>query len=105
MRKYEKNIDDYYSPDSTPDLYLDEDLVILVLDSIDKIETDDEIEVREVIKKIESIQRDYCINKITLEESKSKIRYISEQFFNKYEYWPYVTKTYDAFYRYFDKQE
>lgn len=103
MRKYDKKTDKYYSPDSTPDLYLDEETVDSVLDSIEAYKADEEVEVRKIIKEIEALHRDACLEKISLNDSKAQIKKLSDKFLEKYGFWPYLTKTFTAFYGHFDK--
>ena len=103
MRKYNNNVDEYYSPDATPDLYLDDETVNSVLEQISRIETEEEIEVRTLIKKIETLHRNACLGGISLEASKQEIRKLSDSFLEKFGFWPYLTKTFTAFYKSFEK--
>lgn len=103
MRKYNEKTDKYYSPDATPDLYLDEETVNSVLASIEDFKGDEEVEVKNLIKEIEALHRDACLEKISLKDSKTQIKKLSDKFLEKYGFWPYLTKTFAAFYGHFDK--
>jgi len=101
MRPYNKDIDTYYSPDDTPDLYLTEEQVNNTLEMLSEINEPSEIAVRDVIKRIETINREEKLGIISTKDSFSKIRTISDDFLDKYGFWPYITKTFENFYESF----
>jgi len=103
MRPYNEDLDNYYSPDDTPELYLTENQVDFVLTRLSVINDPAEIEVREIIRDIESINRMEKLGNIREEESADKIKTLSNNFLKKYGFWPYKTKTHESFYKYFDK--
>ncbi|MDR1468628.1 MAG: hypothetical protein LBT00_04980 [Spirochaetaceae bacterium] len=103
MRAYNKNLDEYYSPDDTPELYLTDEQINGVLNSLPHIDKPAEINVREAIKEIETINREEKLGNILPAESSVKIRNISNGLLQKYGFWPYVTKTFELFYKSFEQ--
>ena len=103
MRAYNKDLDEYYSPDDTPELYLTDEQINAVLNSLPHIDKPAEINVREAIKQIETINREEKLGKISASESSAKIRNISNDFLRKYGFWPYITKTFELFYKSFER--
>jgi hypothetical protein len=103
MRAYDKNLDEYYYSDDTPELYLTDEQIDDVLNSLPYIDDPAEINVRETIKQIEIINREEKLGKITPSESGARIRDISNNFLRKYDFWPYVTKSFELFYKAFEQ--
>jgi hypothetical protein len=102
MRPYDKNLDSYYSPDDTPELYLTENQVNCALEKLPFINEPAEIAVIEVIKEIEHINRMEKTGSITEHESSKKIKEISNSFLKEHGFWPYITKTHERFYKSFE---
>lgn len=103
MRAYNSKIDKYYSPDDTPELYLTDEQIELGLSLVPIYKEDSEIEVRELIRKIEIINQQEKLLKVSKEESFKVNKELANNFFRKYGFWPYLTKTYKNFYSYFIK--
>lgn len=104
IRKYNADIDEYYSPDDTPNLFLTEEQVEEVLASIPKINEESELEAIEIIRKIEKLQRDEKLGEISNDECVKENDKISDYFLKKYGFWPYVTNIYKNFYMSFVKK-
>jgi hypothetical protein len=103
MRPYDKDMDRYYSPDDTPELYLTEEQINDAFDSLPYMNENAEINVRETIKQIETINREEKLGKISSSESAAKIKTLSNDFLQKYGFWPYVTKSFELFYKSFEQ--
>lgn len=103
MRAYNKEIDGYYSPDSTPTLYLTEEQVNTVLCKLPCINTPSEITVRETIRIIEKLNREEKLGSISGSDATKKIAEISNAFLHEYGFWPYITKTHEQFYKSFEE--
>jgi hypothetical protein len=103
MRPYNKDLDEYYSPDDTPELYLTEEQINCTLDSLPCMNENAEINVREIIKQIETINREEKLGEISSSESAAKIGIISNDFLQKHGFWPYVTKSFELFYKSFEQ--
>ncbi|MDR3259726.1 MAG: hypothetical protein LBT51_08995 [Fusobacteriaceae bacterium] len=103
MRSYDKNLDDYYSPDDTPELYLTEEQIDNTLNAIPDYDDPAEIEVKKTIKIIETINREEKFGKISKEDCITKSNKVSDDFLEKYGFWPYITKTFEEFYKLFEK--
>jgi hypothetical protein len=103
MREYDPQKDNYYSPDDTPNLYLTNKQIKSHLEDIPKFDKCDEKEVRKVIIKIEILNKREKMGKISTNECHKKIEELNDKFLNKYDYWPYMTKTYELFYKSFIK--
>ncbi len=102
MRAFNSKIDKYYSPDDTPEIFLKSEQVEEALSTINLIDnSDEEIEVRSVIRKIEELNRKEKKGEISEMECNNFTRKITNNFAEKYDFWPYMTKTYKAFYKYF----
>ena len=59
--------------------------------------------VREIIKQIETINRDEKEGNISSSEANKKITSISNNFLRDFGFWPYVTKSFELFYKSFEK--
>lgn len=105
MRQFNHQIDEYYSIDSTPDLFLSESQVLYALKEIARYDEESEIAVRELIKDVESINRCEKKGSMTSEQSTTKIGGIFDKFRDQFGFWPHVTKTYKAFYDFFIKDK
>jgi hypothetical protein len=103
MRPYDENRDRYYSPDDTPELYLTEEQINGVLDLLPVMSEYAEISVRETIKQIETINREEKQGKISPAESTGKIKTLSNDFLHEHGFWPYVTKSFELFYKSFER--
>lgn len=102
VRPYNKNKDSFYSPDSTPMLYLTEKDILTALDDIPNYVEESEIEVRDLIVEIETLNRKEKMGAISPELCLKKNKELADSFLDSHGYWPYVTKTYEAFYHYFE---
>lgn len=104
MRAYDKEKDSYYSPDDTPELYLTEQQVKEALDYIAKhTDSPEEFDVRILIAKVEELNRKEKLGSISESECRRMIEKITDDFADKYDFWPYITKTFTSFYKYFIK--
>jgi ferritin-like metal-binding protein YciE len=103
MRPYNRKTDRYYSPDDTVELYLTEEQINEALESLPQTDNSAELSVRKTIKKIETINRNEKLGKISSSESTVKIRNISNDFLNEYGFWPYITKSFELFYKSFER--
>lgn len=101
MRAYNRELDNYYSPDDTPHLYLENIQIEEALNNIQNYESQDEKDVRTYIMKIEKLNANQKKGKITEEDCLKSINELAEDFANKYDYWPYMTKTFKEFYNFF----
>lgn len=101
MRQYNPNIDKMYSPDDTPELYLSIQQIEYTFNKIKCFEGEDEKAVIEVIREIETLNRKEKLGQITPKECKEKIKIISNNFLDRFGHWPYITKSYKAFYQLF----
>jgi len=104
-RPYNKNKDSFYSPDSTPMLYLFEQDILTALDDIPLYEGESEIEVRGLIADIETLNRKEKMGEISPELCLKRNKELADSFLDKYGFWPYITKTYEAFYQYFEREK
>jgi hypothetical protein len=104
FRPYDNNRDDFYSPDLTPDLYLLEETVLGVLSEIPSRSEEEEIEVRDLIIRIETLNRKEKLGSISIEECFAQNKIIAEDFLRKYGIFPYVAKTYEQFYDSFSRR-
>jgi len=103
MRPYNRDLDNYYSPDDTPDLYLTEEQINIALASLPSMNENAEISVRETIRRIETINREEKLGNISPSESNEKIKSLSNSFLQKYDFWPYITKSFELFYKSFER--
>ena len=101
FRQYSVDLDDLYSPDATPSLFLSEEQVEESLNSVPQYSEEPEKEARSVVVEIEALNRQEKAGLISADKSLSRNRAIAEQFLEKYGFFPYVTRTYQQFYEYF----
>lgn len=104
-RPYDKNRDSFYSPDSTPMLYLFEQDIRAALEGIPVYDEKSEIEVRDVIVEIETLNRKEKTGEISHDLCMKRNKELADSFLDRFGFWPYVTKTYDAFYQYFEREK
>jgi hypothetical protein len=103
FRAYNRKTDNYYSPDDTPHLFLTEEQVNNALGSLPIMKEPEEIKVREIIKQIETINRDEKMGNISSSEANKKISTISDDFLFDFGFWPYITKSFELFYKSFEQ--
>lgn len=101
MRQYNPDVDKYYSPDDTPDLYLSDEQVKEYIGKISIEKEESEFEVRHLIVEIESLNRFAKMGEISNEENYIQSKKLADSFLQKFGFWPYVTKTYELFYKNF----
>jgi hypothetical protein len=104
MRNYNPKKDRYYSPDDTPNLYLTDEQINHALKSIPNFDGREEEEVRRVIIKLETLNRDEKLGQITPDDSFKRSRKLADEFLKQFGFWPYITKTHQAFYEFFIKK-
>ena len=78
MRKYDKDIDDFYSMDETPDVYLDDEQIQNALANIKIPNEEAELEAVEILKKSEQLHRDSLMGKLSDDECTKLIQEIEE---------------------------
>jgi len=105
MRQFNPKIDYYYSPDSTPNLYLSEEQVEHALDKISQYGEEAEKVVRSLIRKVEELNRLEKNGIISNDECVLRANKIENEFVKKFGFWPYVTKTYKEFYNILNKKK
>ncbi|MCP3685983.1 MAG: hypothetical protein GY861_25340 [bacterium] len=97
-RPYDPNIDKFYYPDDTPELYLTEEQVENILKKIPAFTTPEEEDARMEIQGIERAHRMKCTSSITHKEYLKKCKNISNKFLKKHGFWAWETKTVKEFY-------
>lgn len=104
-RLYNENIDDYYSPDDTPHLFLSEEQINEALANLKHYSEQSEIEAKALLKRIEQLNRQEKLGEITPEKCLDKNKELVKAFADKHGFWPYITKTYQDFYEFFRKSK
>lgn len=104
MRKFDNKIDDYYSMDDTPDVYLDEEQIESALEKIKIPNEEAELAAVELLKKSEQIHRDSLLGKFSNDDCTKQIQLLEDGFVSKYGFWPSASSVYENFYSQFMKQ-
>ena len=103
MRKYDKDIDDFYSMDETPDVYLDDEQIQNALANIKIPNEEAELEAVEILKKSEQLHRDSLMGKLSDDECTKLIQEIEDKFVSTFGFWPSASCVYEDFYAQFVK--
>lgn len=104
MRKFNKSIDDFYSMDETPDVYLDDEQIETALSKITISDEDAEVAAVELLKKEEQIHRDSLMGKYSDDESTKLIQTLEDEYVSKYGFWPSASSVYEDFYSQFVRE-